>query len=203
MKRAKITVYTDGSCLQNNDGGWAAAIFSGKERIDLIGAERNTTNNRMELLAVVNCFTKIPIACTVTIFTDSTYVKDGFTKWVRKWQRTGWKNHQGREVKNRDLWEQLLALKKQYTIHIRWIKGHNGHVYNEQVDKMARKAAQELSKQPTKKSAKLTPKNNNEIEQRDPLKIGGKIVPPKAEDIPLPKLVTKLSSSVRKMLHRP
>lgn len=134
----KVTVYTDGACSGNpGPGGWAALlIFGGTER-EISGGEKETTNNRMEMMGVLQALKKLKEPCDVTIVTDSQYVLKGMTEWVEGWQRRGWKNAEKKPVKNVDLWLELIAAAKPHKLTWQWVKGHNGDVNNERVDALA------------------------------------------------------------------
>jgi ribonuclease HI len=140
----KITLTTDGACLGNpGPGGWAALLrFEGKEKM-ISGSEPDTTNNRMELLAVISGLNALKRACEVTIVTDSQYVMKAFKEgWLDKWQENGWKTADKKPVKNQELWEELLAAVERHHVHWKWVKGHNGHPDNERVDEEARLQAE-------------------------------------------------------------
>lgn len=134
-----IKVYTDGACLGNpGPGGWAAVVISNGEEKEFSGGEPLTTNNRMELCAAINALKNIPDSSDVEIYTDSTYVKNGITTWIKNWEKNGWKNSQKDSVKNKELWLELLNLSKKHKIQWRWVKGHAGDEFNERADKLAR-----------------------------------------------------------------
>lgn len=131
MKR--VDIFTDGSCSGNpGPGGWGAIlVFNGKER-ELSGGIPETTNNRMELTAVIEALTALNEPCEVTLTSDSKYVTDAINKrWLPNWKRKGWKNSQGQPTPNVDLWERLLPLLSKHKVAFAWIKGHAGHPYNE------------------------------------------------------------------------
>ena len=137
-----IKIYTDGSCLGNpGNGGWAAIIFIGKKKISLKGSKKNTTNNQMELLAPIKALKKIPIDEKIEIFTDSKYLKLGITEWIFKWKKNGWKTSNKKKVKNLELWKELDNLVDKYHIKWSWVKAHSGNKNNEEVDLLARNAA--------------------------------------------------------------
>ena len=137
-----IKIYTDGSCLGNpGNGGWAAIIFIGKKKIALKGSKKNTTNNQMELLAPIKALKKIPIDEKIEIFTDSKYLKLGITEWIFKWKKNGWKTSNKNKVKNLELWKELDNLVEKYHIKWSWVKAHSGNKNNEEVDLLARNAA--------------------------------------------------------------
>jgi len=137
-----VEVHTDGACLGNpGPGGWAALLrYRGKER-ELSGGEALTTNNRMELMAAIVALETLTEACTITLHTDSQYVRQGITEWLPGWVRRNWKTSGGDPVKNRDLWERLHAACARHRIDWRWVKGHSGDPDNERVDQLARAAA--------------------------------------------------------------
>ena len=140
-----VEVFTDGGCRGNpGPGGWGAVLrFGGHER-ELRGSEENTTNNRMELLAAISALEAMTEACVVVLATDSTYVKDGITRWIRNWKANGWKTAAKKPVKNRDLWERLDAECLRHQVEWRWVKGHAGHPENERADGLANLAMDEL-----------------------------------------------------------
>jgi ribonuclease HI len=137
-----VEVHTDGACLGNpGPGGWAALLrYRGKER-ELSGGEILTTNNRMELMAAIVALETLSEACTITLHTDSQYVRQGITLWMPNWVRRNWRTSGGEAVKNRDLWERLHAACQRHRIDWRWVKGHSGDPDNERVDQLARDAA--------------------------------------------------------------
>ena len=137
-----IKIYTDGSCLNNpGDGGWAAIINDNEEILKISGSEKNTTNNKMELMAPINALKQININKTVEIYTDSKYVKLGITEWIFKWKNNGWKTSNKSKVKNLELWKELHELVENYQIKWSWVKAHSGNKINEEVDVIARNAA--------------------------------------------------------------
>ena len=137
-----ITIYTDGSCLTNpGNGGWAAIIIDGKEIKKISGNEKNTTNNRMELLAPINALKDMEPGVEIKIFTDSQYVKNGITEWINTWLANNWKTSKKEDVKNKDLWIDLYNLNKSLNIQWNWVKAHDGNPLNEEVDLLAKKAA--------------------------------------------------------------
>ena len=138
----KFNIYTDGSCIGNpGKGGWAAIISNEKEIKKIRGSEKNTTNNRMELLAPINALKKMSSSSEITIFTDSQYVKLGITEWINKWISNNWQTSKKEDVKNKDLWIELYNLDKSLNIKWNWVKAHAGNPMNEEVDLMAKKAA--------------------------------------------------------------
>ena len=137
-----ITIYTDGSCLTNpGNGGWAAIINEKNEIRKISGNEKNTTNNRMELLAPINALRGIKPGSKIKIYTDSQYVKNGITEWINTWLNNNWKTSKKEDVKNKDLWIELYNLTKLLDIQWIWIKAHDGNPLNEEVDLLAKRAA--------------------------------------------------------------
>lgn len=138
--RPHVQLFTDGACSGNpGPGGWAFLLrhpSSGKERSDS-GANTNTTNNRMELSAVIHGLSALTSPSEVDLFSDSKYVLDGLKSWIYNWKRNGWKTAAKKPVKNADLWQQLESLRQTHTITFHWVKGHAGHPENEFVDKLA------------------------------------------------------------------
>jgi ribonuclease HI len=148
MENKKIQIYTDGSSLGNpGPGGWGA-VFVENEKIiyELGGCEKNTTNNRMELMAVIETLkyiSKNHKKDKITIFADSNYVLLGITTWIFNWEKNNWRNSQKKEVMNQDLWKELIGLIRNYDNKINWekVKGHSGHVYNDKADEIATQRA--------------------------------------------------------------
>ena len=137
-----IKIYTDGSCIDNpGDGGWAAIIFVNDEKIIISGSKKNTTNNQMELIAAIEALKKIPKGQDVQIYTDSKYVKQGITEWIEKWMQNNWKTSSKQKVKNVELWKELNNISKKNKIEWHWVKAHAGNPNNEEVDELAKKAA--------------------------------------------------------------
>ncbi len=138
-----IEIYTDGSCLENpGNGGWAAIINNDGNIEKISGNEKNTTNNRMELLATINALKQIESNKQIKIYTDSQYVKLGITEWINKWIKNNWQTSTKEDVKNKDLWLKLYNLNNSLNIEWNWIKAHSGNTLNEEVDLLAKKAAQ-------------------------------------------------------------
>jgi ribonuclease HI len=136
---APVELYTDGACSGNpGPGGWGALLrWKGQEK-ELCGGEPGTTNNRMELMAVIEGLKTLTRTCTVAIYTDSQYVKNGMTSWIHGWKKNGWKTASKQPVKNADLWQALDTECKRHTIEWHWVKGHAGHPENERADALAR-----------------------------------------------------------------
>ena len=137
-----IEIYTDGSCLTNpGNGGWAAIINQDGKIEKISGSEKNTTNNRMELMAPINALKQININSKVKIYTDSQYVKLGITQWINKWVNNNWQTSKKEDVKNKDLWLELYNLNKSLDVNWNWVKAHAGNSLNEEVDMLAKEAA--------------------------------------------------------------
>ncbi|HWW65690.1 MAG TPA: ribonuclease HI [Sphingomonadaceae bacterium] len=137
-----VEIATDGACKGNpGRGGWGAIIRFGAHEKELSGGENPTTNNRMELTAAIRALQALTRPCRVILSTDSRYVMDGLTKWIKGWQRNGWKTADRKPVKNADLWQELLAAAAPHQIEWRWVKGHAGHPDNERADRLASDAA--------------------------------------------------------------
>ena len=137
-----VEIATDGACKGNpGPGGWGAVIRSGTAERELSGGEADTTNNRMELTAAIEALNALKRPCRVTLSTDSRYVMDGLTKWLKGWQKNGWKTASKQPVKNEDLWRALVAAAAPHRIEWLWVKGHAGHPDNERADKLACAAA--------------------------------------------------------------
>jgi ribonuclease HI len=138
----KYVIYTDGACSGNpGPGGWGAIILSEeKNETNISGKEKSTTNNRMELMAPIMALRKIKKASKITIYTDSIYLKNGITTWIKNWEKNGWKNANKKPVKNKDLWVTLNKLSKEHVIDWKWVKAHAGNKYNEIADKLATEA---------------------------------------------------------------
>ena len=137
-----IEIYTDGSCLTNpGNGGWAAIININGEITTISGNEKNTTNNRMELIAPINALKNMDADSQIKIYTDSQYVKLGITEWINKWVINNWQTSKKEDVKNKDLWIKLYDLNKSLSVEWHWVKAHAGNPMNEEVDLLAKKAA--------------------------------------------------------------
>lgn len=134
-----ITAYTDGACSGNpGPGGWGAILEYNGHRRELNGGERDTTNNRMELVAAISALQALKEPCQVDLYTDSVYVRDGISKWIEGWKRNGWKTAAKAPVKNAELWQELDAARKNHKVTWHWVKGHAGHPENERADELAR-----------------------------------------------------------------
>jgi ribonuclease HI len=137
-----IEVYTDGSCLENpGNGGWAAIINDDGKIEKISGSEKNTTNNRMELMAPIAALSKITKKKKIQIFTDSQYVKMGITNWIHNWIKNNWQTSKKEDVKNKDLWLNLYKLTQSHDVEWHWVKAHAGNTLNEEVDALAKDAA--------------------------------------------------------------
>ena len=140
-----VEIATDGACKGNpGPGGWGALIRFGTVEKEMAGAEVLTTNNRMELTAAIRALEALNRPCRVTLSTDSRYVMDGLTKWIKGWQRNGWKTADKKPVKNAELWQALLAATGPHRIEWKWVKGHAGHPDNERADRLASDAARSV-----------------------------------------------------------
>jgi ribonuclease HI len=141
----EVVIHTDGACSGNpGPGGWGAILSHGDVIKELHGGEPATTNNRMELMAAIAGLEALTRPAEVTIWTDSTYVKNGITTWVKNWQRNNWKTADKKPVKNEDLWRRLVELDNQYKPTWKWVKGHAGDPGNERADELARQGAAEV-----------------------------------------------------------
>lgn len=141
-----VEIYTDGACRGNpGNGGWGAILVYGTNKRELCGGEKNTTNNRMELTAVIEALSALKEPCHVTLTSDSKYVIDSITKgWAESWKKRGWKKADKSPALNVDLWETLLNLLDRHEVSFVWVKGHNGHPYNERCDELATTFADQL-----------------------------------------------------------
>ena len=140
--KMKYKIYTDGACSGNpGPGGWAVIILVNNEIKEMFfGSDKNTTNNQMELLAPIKAIQKFKKKSEISIFTDSTYVRDGITNWIKQWEKNGWKTASKKPVKNKDLWKKLKNLSSKHSIKWIWIKGHSQDKYNNLVDELAQGA---------------------------------------------------------------
>lgn len=137
----KVDLYTDGACSGNpGPGGWGAILIHGSNRRELSGGEKDTTNNRMEMMAVIKGAEALKRKCLVHIHTDSTYVMKGMTEWMAGWKKRGWRTSGKKQVKNVDLWQQLDEVLNGHTVRWHWVKGHSGVAENERADELARLA---------------------------------------------------------------
>lgn len=142
-----VEVFTDGGCRGNpGPGGWGAVLLFGEHERELKGSEDATTNNRMELLAAISALEALSESCRVVLTTDSTYVKDGITKWIRNWKANGWRTAAKKPVKNQDLWQKLDTECARHQVEWCWVKGHAGHPGNERADSLANTAMDELER---------------------------------------------------------
>ncbi len=137
-QRRPITIYTDGACSGNpGPGGWGVILQSGDAVKELCGGEPATTNNRMELMAAIEALRALTRPSVVELHTDSTYVRNGITKWIHNWKRNGWRTASRKPVKNAELWQQLETECERHEVDWRWVKGHAGHEGNERADELA------------------------------------------------------------------
>ena len=140
-----IEIYTDGACRGNpGPGGWGALLRAGQHEKELWGGEPHTTNNRMEMTAVIESLAALKKPSQVVLTTDSQYVRKGITEWIEGWKRKQWQTAAKKPVKNVDLWKQIDELASTHTIEWRWVKGHSGHAENERVDDLANRGIDEL-----------------------------------------------------------
>lgn len=143
-----VTIYTDGGAKPNPNGpgGWGALLINGDHQRELSGGDPSTTNNRMELTAAIEALEALKQPCTVTLCTDSQYLKNGITDWMRNWIKNGWKTASKKPVKNKELWQRLHAATQRHDIDWQWVRGHAGNEYNERVDQLATEARENLTK---------------------------------------------------------
>ena len=133
-----VDIFTDGACSGNpGPGGWGAVLRSGEHEKELCGGERDTTNNRMELTAAIEALEALTEPCHVTLTTDSTYVRDGITRWLANWKQNGWRTAAEKPVKNQELWQKLDSQASRHDVTWKWVKGHSGHPENERADMLA------------------------------------------------------------------
>lgn len=139
-----IDIYTDGACSGNpGPGGWGAILRAGGKEKELFGGEAQTTNNRMEMMAVIEALRAMKRPVAARVYTDSQYVMKGITEWIHGWKRRGWKTAGKEPVKNEDLWRTLDALAGQHKLEWHWVRGHNGHSENERADELARRGVEQ------------------------------------------------------------
>ena len=146
MEMKHVDIYTDGACRGNpGKGGWGAVLVYGDREMELSGGDRDTTNNRMELLAAINALSALKFPCEVTLTSDSKYLTDAINKgWLDSWRKRGWRKADKSAVLNVDLWEMLIPLLERHEVTFIWVKGHDGHPYNERCDKLATAYADSL-----------------------------------------------------------
>jgi ribonuclease HI len=143
MKK-KVAIYTDGACSGNpGPGGWGAILVYGDIEKEVCGHAPDTTNNRMEMMGAIGGLESLKSPCDVDIYTDSTYVQKGITEWIKGWKARGWRTADKKPVKNEDLWKRLEEAASHHTVRWHWVRGHNGHEYNERADQLAVAALQE------------------------------------------------------------
>ncbi len=142
MTKNTVEIFTDGACSGNpGPGGWGVLLRYGKTEKELSGGEKSTTNNRMEMMAAIAALESLKRPCQVVLTTDSTYLRDGITKWIVGWKKKNWKTAAGKPVKNKDLWQRLETAIVPHEVDWRWVKGHAGHAENEKADELATAAA--------------------------------------------------------------
>lgn len=145
MSKNIVEIFTDGACRGNPGiGGWGAILRYGDTEKELYGAETDTTNNRMELIAAIEALMALKKACIVNIYTDSQYLRHGITEWIQNWKKKNWKTASNKPVKNIDLWQKLDELTNKHEIKWHWVKGHSGHPENERADQLANLAIDQL-----------------------------------------------------------
>jgi ribonuclease HI len=141
--RPEVVIYTDGACKGNpGPGGWGVWLRSGVHEKELFGGEKLTTNQRMELTAAIEALSALRKPCSVVLYTDSKYVMDGITGWIKGWKRNGWQTAAKRPVKNADLWQALDTSSARHQVEWRWVKGHSGDLGNERADALANAGAE-------------------------------------------------------------
>jgi len=140
-----VVIFTDGACRGNpGPGGWGAVLIAGANEREICGGELATTNNRMELMAAIEALNALKRPCKVELHTDSQYVRNGISEWLRGWKARGWRTSSNGAVKNEDLWRRLDEARARHDVDWRWVKGHNGHPLNERADALARKGMLEV-----------------------------------------------------------
>lgn len=141
-----VEIFTDGACKGNpGRGGWGALLRYGGQEREMFGGEALTTNNRMELMAVIEALASLKRSCRVIVHTDSQYVQLGISQWLANWVRRGWKTADNKPVKNEDLWRRLQTLASRHQVEWRWVRGHSGHDGNERADELANRGVESLS----------------------------------------------------------
>ena len=139
--QTSVQIFTDGACSGNpGPGGWGAILRAGEKEKELSGGEPLTTNNRMELMAAISALEALKRPCKVDVFTDSSYLRDGITRWIYSWRRNGWRTADKKPVKNADLWRRLDEALHTHQVTWHWVRGHAGHLENERADQLAREA---------------------------------------------------------------
>jgi len=147
-EKGSVDIYTDGACSGNpGPGGWGAVLRYGDTERELSGGEADTTNNRMELMAAIRALEALTRPVTARIHTDSTYVKDGITRWIDQWKARGWRTAAKKPVKNKDLWRRLETAMESHDVDWHWVKGHAGHPENERADALARQGAEQAAEE--------------------------------------------------------
>lgn len=145
MTASAVEIYADGACRGNpGPGGWGVLLRAGGREKELCGGEPDTTNNRMELVAVIRGLEALKRRCAVKVYTDSQYVQKGITEWIHEWKRRDWRTSDKKPVKNEDLWRQLDALASEHDIEWHWVRGHAGHDGNERADALANRGIDEM-----------------------------------------------------------
>jgi len=138
----EVEIFTDGACKGNpGPGGWGVVIRAGAREKEMSGGEPLTTNNRMELLAAIRGLEALTRACRVALYTDSSYVRDGITRWIHGWRKNGWRTADRKPVKNAELWQELVEAAAPHRVEWHWVKGHSGHAENDRADVLASDAA--------------------------------------------------------------
>jgi ribonuclease HI len=149
LEQQEVEVYTDGSCLGNpGPGGWAAVLIHPRKKVELFGGYSLTTNNRMEMTAAVQALRALTRPCRVKLHTDSQYLKNGITTWIKGWKKKGWRTTEKKPVKNQDLWVELDRLMQSHNIQWEWVRGHAGNEFNEICDQLAVSAAKQRNLPP-------------------------------------------------------
>ena len=139
MEAGHVQIFTDGACSGNpGPGGWGALLRFGAREKELKGGEALTTNNRMELMAAISALEALKRSCSVDLYTDSNYLREGITKWIHSWRRNGWRTAERKPVKNAELWQRLDQALSRHRIQWHWVRGHAGHIENERADALAR-----------------------------------------------------------------